>query len=175
LRKKIVQHWKVAVRANAPPLFEPHTTASGFHWIEPPTGHAWADPFGFEHEGKHWLFFEDYSYETMRGRIACVEISEDGKVRGAPLVCLENSHCHYSYPHVFRAGSEIFMIPESFESKSVSLPTFSQRMGARQCSHARQVRRHYIVAGRGFMVAGHDERRTCAGSGFSLALLFKLA
>jgi hypothetical protein len=121
LRKKIVQHWKVAVRANAPPLFEPHTTASGFHWIEPPTGHAWADPFGFEHEGKHWLFFEDYSYETMRGRIACVEISEDGKVRGAPLVCLENSHCHYSYPHVFREGSEIFMIPESFESKSVDL------------------------------------------------------
>jgi hypothetical protein len=119
-RKKIVQHWKIAVRANAPPLFEPQTNPGGFRWIEPPKGHAWADPFGFEHEGKHWLFLEDYSYQTMRGSIACVEISEDG-VCGEPLVCLENTNCHYSYPHIFREGSDIFMVPESFESNSVDL------------------------------------------------------
>jgi hypothetical protein len=120
-RKKIVQHWRIAVRTNAPPLFEPQTSHAGFRWIDPPKGHAWADPFVFEHEGKYWLFFEDYSYETMRGSIACVEMSEDGKVRGAPLICLENATCHYSYPHVFREGPEIFMIPESFESNSVDL------------------------------------------------------
>jgi hypothetical protein len=119
-RKKIVQHWKIAVRAHAPPLFEPETNPCGFRWIDPPEGHAWADPFGFEHEGKQWLFFEDYSYETMRGSIACAEISEDGACRER-LVCLENPKCHYSYPHVFGEGSEIFMIPESFESNSVDL------------------------------------------------------
>lgn len=120
-RKKIVQHWKIAVRANATPLFEPDASHVGFRWIDPPKGHAWADPFGFEHEGKYWLFFEDYSYERMRGSIACVEISEDGIVSGAPVVCLDNANCHYSYPHVFREGSDIFMIPEAFESESVDL------------------------------------------------------
>jgi len=120
-RKKVVQHWKIAVRANAPSLFEPDTSHCGFRWIDPPKGHSWADPFVFEHESKYWLFFEDYSYETMRGSIACAEISDDGVVRGAPLVCLENRDCHYSYPHVFREGSEILMIPESFESNSVDL------------------------------------------------------
>jgi hypothetical protein len=119
-RKEKVQHWRVAMRQGAVPLFELHGDCSGFRWIEPPRGHAWADPFLFEHEGKYWGFFEDYSYATMRGSIACAAISESGEW-GRPITCLEHASCHYSYPYIFRDGSEIFMIPESYDSKSVDL------------------------------------------------------
>ncbi len=121
-RKETVQHWRIASRINGVPLVDSNSAADfgGFRWIEPPIGHAWADPFVFEHEGKYWAFFEDYSYAKTRATIACAEVSPQGDF-GPPLLCLEHPAHHYSYPHVFRAGSEIFMIPESYDSNSVDL------------------------------------------------------
>ncbi len=121
-RKSTVQHWKIACRLNRSPF---HTSFSepdfsGFNWIEPPRGRFWADPFAFEHEGQCWAFFEDYSYKEKRAGIACAPVSTQGKL-GSPQVCLESPERHYSYPHIFRAGSEIFMVPESVDSNSVSL------------------------------------------------------
>lgn len=121
-RKKTVQHWRIAIRVNGKPLYDSTADSdfSGFRWIDAPQGHAWADPFVFEHEGKYWAFFEDYSYKQGRAGIACSELSSGGEL-GAPVPCLSHPHHHYSYPHVFWAGSEIFMIPESFDSNTVDL------------------------------------------------------
>ena len=121
-RRPTVQHWKIACRMNGRPLHAslPEPDFSGFSWIEPPKGRFWADPFAFEHDGQYWAFFEDYSYKEKRAGIACAPVSMDGKL-GPPQVCLENPGHHYSYPHVFRAGSEIFMVPESVDSNAVSL------------------------------------------------------
>jgi hypothetical protein len=121
-RKAIVQHWRIACRFNGKPLHSSDSEPdhSGFRWVDPPKGHFWADPFPFEHDGKYWTFFEDYSYKQKRARIACSEISPHGDL-GPPLVCLDDLGCHYSYPHIFRAGSEILMIPESADSSSISL------------------------------------------------------
>ena len=55
-----------------------------------------------------------------RAVIACAEISPQGELESA-APCLDHPGHHYSYPHIFRAGSEIFMIPESLDSKSVDL------------------------------------------------------
>jgi len=119
-RQKIVQHWKIAVRVGHQALFESaDPDVSGFHWIEPPKDHFWADPFVLEHTGKVWVFFEDYFYPKRRAGIACAEVSAEGTLI-APQTCLENEH-HYSYPHVFRSGGELFMAPESVSSKSVDL------------------------------------------------------
>lgn len=121
-RKEIVQHWRIAIRVSGKQLHEPEANPdfSGFRWLEPPAGHAWADPFVFEHEGKFWAFFEDYSYQEMKAALACAEILPSGEF-GPPTICLKKSGCHLSYPHVFKVGSDIFMIPESFESNSVDL------------------------------------------------------
>jgi hypothetical protein len=111
-RKRTVQHWKIAVRIGHQPLFESaDADMSGFRWIEPPKDHFWADPFAIEHQGKCWAFFEDYHYPRRRAGVACAEISADGKLI-APQPCLESEH-HYSYPHVFRSGGDLFMVPES--------------------------------------------------------------
>jgi hypothetical protein len=121
-REKIVQHWKIACRVNGQPLYSSDSKPdlTGFRWIDPPKGSFWADPFAFEINGKCWLFFEDYSYRQRRAHIACAEISAQGAL-GTPLVCLDDPGRHYSYPHIFRAGSDIFMIPESANSDSVTL------------------------------------------------------
>lgn len=119
-RKKIVPHWRIAIRSGAQPLFEAESDLEGFRWIEPPPGHCWADPFVFEHDGKFWAFFEDYSYEKMRAAIACAEILPQGQL-SEPITCLEHATDHYSYPYIFRARSEIYMIPESYDSDAVDL------------------------------------------------------
>ena len=121
-RRKTVQHWRIASRVSARPLYDSDADADlcGFRWLDPPPGHAWADPFVFEHEGKCWAFFEDYSYQEGRAAIVCSEVSALGEF-GPPLLCLNHPGHHYSYPHIFRAGSEIFMIPESFDSNTVDL------------------------------------------------------
>lgn len=121
-RSKMVQHWRIACRVDGQPLYssESKPDLSGFRWIESPKGSFWADPFAFEHDGKCWLFFEDYSYQQRRARIACAELLLAGHL-GIPLVCLSDQGRHYSYPHIFRAGSEIFMIPESADSGLVTL------------------------------------------------------
>src|SRR5271155_1801594 len=100
-RRKTVQHWRIAIRVNGKPLYDCDTESdfSGFRWIDAPKGHYWADPFAFEHEGKYWTFFEDYSYKEKRGRIACSEISAQGEL-GPPVPCLDHPGHHYSYPHV---------------------------------------------------------------------------
>jgi len=121
-RRNNVQHWRIAIRMNATPLYQTNGEAdvSGFRWIESPRGSAWADPFLFEHEGKCWAFFEDYSYQTGKAGLACAEVSDRGEF-GTVLPCLSNAAHHYSYPHVFRDGNEIFMIPESFDSNTVDI------------------------------------------------------
>ncbi len=121
-RKETVQHWRIACRVNGKglPDADADSDFSGFRWIDPPRGHFWADPFAFEHEGKCWAFFEDYSYQEKRAGIACAEVSPQGEL-GPPMLCLDRPGHHYSYPHVFRAGSAIFMVPESCDSSSVDL------------------------------------------------------
>jgi hypothetical protein len=118
--RRNVQHWQIGIRLRGNPLFESGHDLEGFRWIDAPTGHFWADPFGFEHGGRNWVFFEDYSYQKKRGWIACAAVSSDGSLM-SPTPCLENPDRHYSYPHVFRAGSDIFMVPESYDSQRVDL------------------------------------------------------
>lgn len=35
-----------------------------------PKDEFWADPFLFEYQGKRYVFFENYSYVTKRGKIS---------------------------------------------------------------------------------------------------------
>jgi hypothetical protein len=121
-RKPTVQHWSIACRFNGKPLFDPLSdpAPSSFRWIHAPRGHFWADPFGFEHNGKQWVFFEDYRYREKRAVIVAAELSPQGDL-SEPVICLDDPRCHFSYPHIFSAGSDIFMIPESYDANSVDL------------------------------------------------------
>lgn len=121
-RKATVQHWRIGIRLNTPPLYSRESDGSlrGFRWIESAKGHFWADPFLVEDGSRKWLFFEDYAYAEKRACISCAEITREGALL-APTRCLDDPEQHYSYPYVFRDGNELFMAPEAADSGSVDL------------------------------------------------------
>ncbi len=116
-----IKHWRMAVRASADPLLceggQPNL--QGFRWIESRADHFYADPFLIEYEGRHWVFFEDYSYSDGRGVIACAELSKNGTM-GAARVALDTGK-HASYPYIFSDQGSIYMIPETLQDESVRL------------------------------------------------------
>jgi hypothetical protein len=120
LRRPTLEHWRLALRRGRDLLAETAADSSttGFRLLDSPPGRFYADPFVFEHEGTGWLFFEDCDYATNRGRISCAEL-RDGTL-GSVQAALERPY-HLSYPCIFRASGEIFMIPESVANGTVEL------------------------------------------------------
>ncbi|MEZ4425566.1 MAG: hypothetical protein R3E98_19380 [Gemmatimonadota bacterium] len=113
-----LRHWQVALRPRAG-----HAPWEGtwrdFRWLRSPRGHYYADPFLFEHQGRAWLFVEDFPYADERGVIACAEIAADGRV-GEFRTVLDRPY-HLSFPFVFQQDGSIWMIPEALRSGRVEL------------------------------------------------------
>jgi len=115
-----VEHWRLAVRSGSSLIADSKGSpeVTGFRWIESPPGRFYADPFMLEEDGRLWVFFEDFDYAANRGRISCAELGNDGAFDPVPV--LERPY-HLSYPCVFRADNNLYMIPESGENGTVEL------------------------------------------------------
>lgn len=115
------EQWALAYRflpAGAPPGI-PDATFYKFKIIRPPADRFWADPFPLEHEGRYFIFYEEYLHAEQRGRIGVLEV--DPKTGpGAPQVALERPH-HLSFPHVFVHDGEIYMVPETEAARRIEL------------------------------------------------------
>lgn len=78
-----------------------------------------ADPF-LVREGDIWnLFFEVYNNDTRQGDLA-VATSKNTWIWDYQKVILDEPF-HLSYPYVFKADGEYYLIPESFEANSIRL------------------------------------------------------
>src|SRR5207253_860340 len=110
-------HWRIAIRAGGQYILssDGQANTNGFHWIESPKGHFYADPFIVDRDGQHWLFFEDYNYLLKRGCIACAPVSPDGRMGEVQKVL--DPPFHLSFPHIFSDGDCLYMIPESGAQK----------------------------------------------------------
>ncbi|WP_113891480.1 glucosamine inositolphosphorylceramide transferase family protein [Roseiarcus fermentans] len=78
-----------------------------------------ADPFVLRHRGRTAVFMEEFSFATLRGRIAVAMFEDDGAL-SPPRPALEDD-CHLSYPHVFESDGAVWMIPESGDRARVDL------------------------------------------------------
>lgn len=114
-----VFHWRIGIRT--PPRdpfpggrFDPQ----GFHWLEAPRGHFYADPFAIRRGGQDWILFEDYDYSKRKGILAAARL-ENGALGPAETV-LEEPY-HLSYPFLWEQDGELFMIPESGANRTVDL------------------------------------------------------
>jgi hypothetical protein len=87
------------------------------HWR---AGHVYADPFLFEHDGRHHLFCEEVPLGCNRGVISHTELSPDGTRANPPEPILQRPY-HLSYPFVFAHGGDVFMIPETLTQRRVEL------------------------------------------------------
>lgn len=88
--------------------------------IYPPDNAFWADPFVWIRDGKRYVFFEDFPFETWRGRISVLEVDEAGLCISNPVPIIEETH-HLSYPFLFEFQGELYMTPEKSEVKRVDL------------------------------------------------------
>ena len=113
--------WACAVRA-LPEEAEDRLPDDGVrkrYRLLPTDGRHWAaDPFLFSQGGKTFLFFEYMALHQRRACIACCQVTAEGFSQIRPVLC---EPWHLSYPAVFAAGGEIYMIPESLESRAVTL------------------------------------------------------
>lgn len=115
--------WFVGLRSRTPGSVEGVLTGRaagpGFRPVLAGPDAGFADPFLFDWNGASHLFFERYSYTDRRGSLWACELGADGSP-GETMPILEAEH-HLSYPQVFSAEGETFLLPEAAESRSVEL------------------------------------------------------
>lgn len=111
--------WSIRVRRRRPDPTRGWTDADEqlVRWGASP---VYADPFLFEHEGRHHLFCEEVPTGTTRGVISHTELPLDGSTAPPPTTVLEAPH-HLSYPFVFEHRGELLMVPETSAARRVEL------------------------------------------------------
>lgn len=114
-------YWRTGYRfIDGPGIAEcQRSEEAAFTFLEDDGQCFYADPFPIEHEGRHYLFVEEYSYARGQGVISVAELDADGRF-GRPQIVLEEAH-HLSYPNVFVHEGQIFMIPEGSAANEVIL------------------------------------------------------
>ncbi len=90
----------------------------GFAVLRPPAGRSYADPFLATHDGRRYVFFEDWPHGRPAS-ISSVEVMSDGTL-SEPQTELSRDY-HLSYPFVFEAGGEWFMLPETSANRTIEL------------------------------------------------------
>jgi hypothetical protein len=119
-----LRHWKIGIRKGGPfidaaALRGDAIDTTGFTWIDSPPGKYYADPFLMEHDGRTWLFVEEFDHSEGKGCIAVAELDDKG--RPAEFVrCLDLPY-HLSFPFVFSHQGEVWLIPEAAASHEVVL------------------------------------------------------
>ncbi len=79
----------------------------------------YADPFPITVGGRDYLFFEHFQRERGYAVIAFVELDAAGRPSG-PTTVIERDH-HLSYPFVFERDGAVWMIPNTFRSRTIEL------------------------------------------------------
>jgi|WetSurMetagenome_2_1015567.scaffolds.fasta_scaffold50012_2 hypothetical protein len=90
-----------------------------YNVLKPPKDRFWADPFVICRNGEIYIFIEEVLYKTMKGHITLLVINEKGQLLRTRKI-LDKPY-HMSYPFVFNADGNYYMIPETSENKSIDL------------------------------------------------------
>lgn len=90
-----------------------------FKEIKPPKDRFWADPHVVKKDGIFYVFVEEYLYKTKLGRLAVIEIDQQGNV-GHVKTVMEKDY-HLSYPNVFELDGIYYMIPETSANRTIDI------------------------------------------------------
>lgn len=113
--------WRCAiVKTPAGVLRQTDLTSKNLVWLPPTRRFAFrADPFGLWHEGKLHIFVEAFDYRSLRGSIELLIYDQTFNLLGRETVLSKS--WHLSYPFVFRAEDEIWMLPEARRAGEITL------------------------------------------------------
>ncbi|SDC03722.1 glucosamine inositolphosphorylceramide transferase family protein [Ruegeria marina] len=107
------QFWRVAHGTGSVTAINPMEAAD-----LPDRRQIMADPFLFEHQGELWVFYEAMSGGGGNGWIEAARLLPGGT---GPSVTALTRPYHLSFPFVFSEGSDIFMIPETQQSRRLEV------------------------------------------------------
>lgn len=89
-----------------------------YNEIQNPKGRFLADPFVFTKNDIDYIFVEDLFFSDNKGRISAIRLGDQGyEFLG---VVLEESF-HLSFPFIFDHDGDIYMIPETSQSREIRL------------------------------------------------------
>jgi hypothetical protein len=113
--------WRCAiVRRPAATISQADIDAGDVVWLPPTRPFAFrADPFGMWHGGRLHIFVETFDYRTLKGEIELLVC--DGHLNVVHNAVILSRPWHLSYPFVFAADGEIWMLPEARRSGSLTL------------------------------------------------------
>ena len=90
-----------------------------FKKIVPPNNKFWADPFVVFKNKLYYVFFEEFEYNKNKGHISFLTINEDGDYSEVEKI-IERDY-HLSYPNIFCLNNKYYMIPESYDNKTIEI------------------------------------------------------
>ncbi|MFC4275080.1 glucosamine inositolphosphorylceramide transferase family protein [Achromobacter aloeverae] len=116
LRKAMKRNvtWRIAM---CPSAHEP-MAALAASVLEPPKGRFFADPFVYTHEGRPYVFFEDYDFRERKGKISVASYA-DGAFRFLGTVL--DLPYHLSFPFIFHYNGATYMVPETCGNRTIEL------------------------------------------------------
>jgi hypothetical protein len=109
--------WTLAYRFRTSPT-DPNNSFYRFTHLTPPKDKFWADPFAVKHEGKYFVFFEEYLYKDDKAHISVMEVSKSGATEPVPVL---KRDYHLSYPFMLEWQGRHYMIPETAANKTVEV------------------------------------------------------
>ncbi|GGH09417.1 hypothetical protein GCM10007036_05460 [Alsobacter metallidurans] len=115
-------HWRIGWRkaGAGEDLYDRQAwPANGYTWLQPGAGRYVADPFVISRGGQFCVFCEVFDYADPRGKIGVFTLDAEG--RAGPLSIVLERPYHLSYPFVFERDGQVWMIPETYENRSVEL------------------------------------------------------
>jgi hypothetical protein len=86
--------------------------------VKLPRNEFWADPFILNYQDSNYIFFENYDYETKKGKISCGRINNYELV---DVVDVIEKKYHMSYPFIFKENKDIFLMPETSDNNRLEL------------------------------------------------------
>ena len=113
--------WRCAiVRQSADAIVRNGIDAGAIVWLPDMPPHAFrADPFGLWRDGKLHVFAEAFDYRTRVGHIDLLVYDSDLSLIECRTVL--KTPWHLSYPYVFEAEGETWMLPEAYQSGTLTL------------------------------------------------------
>jgi len=113
--------WRIGItRASIEEVAGAGLSARAIEWLpEEPSFRFLADPFGLWRDGALHLFAEAYDYRTRHGVIDHMTL--DANLRPVDRTTVLREPWHLSYPFVFEADGETWMLPEASRSNALTL------------------------------------------------------
>ena len=85
----------------------------------PPNDRFWADPFPVYHDGKYYVFVEEWIHSISHAHLSVIILDQNLNIESHQKI-LDTGY-HLSYPFVFWHQDKLFMIPETKNNHTISL------------------------------------------------------